>query len=28
MGYDSPSALARAFRRKTGASPREWLQQQ
>lgn len=28
VGYDSPSALARAFRRKTGASPREWLQQQ
>ncbi len=28
VGYDSPSALARAFRRKTGVSPREWLQQQ
>lgn len=26
VGYESPSALARAFRRKTGASPREWLQ--
>lgn len=25
VGYDSPSALARAFRRKTGVSPREWL---
>lgn len=25
-GYESPSALARAFRRKVGASPREWLQ--
>ncbi|MCY1310502.1 RCS-specific HTH-type transcriptional activator RclR [compost metagenome] len=25
VGYESPSALARAFRRKTGASPREWL---
>lgn len=25
IGYDSPSALARAFRRKTGYSPREWL---
>jgi AraC-like DNA-binding protein len=24
VGYESPSALARAFRRKTGASPREW----
>jgi AraC-like DNA-binding protein len=24
VGYDSPSALARAFRRKTGLSPREW----
>ena len=28
VGYDSPSALARVFRRKTGASPREWLGQQ
>ncbi|WP_404339656.1 cupin domain-containing protein [Pseudoalteromonas mariniglutinosa] len=28
VGYESPSALARAFRRKTGASPREWLRQQ
>lgn len=28
VGYDSPSALARAFRRKTGTSPRQWLQQQ
>lgn len=27
VGYESPSALARAFRRKVGASPREWLQQ-
>ncbi|MDX3773518.1 AraC family transcriptional regulator [Chromatiaceae bacterium AAb-1] len=27
VGYESPSALARAFRRKTGFSPREWLQQ-
>ncbi|MEN5300729.1 AraC family transcriptional regulator [Pseudomonas sp. TWI628] len=26
-GYESPSALARTFRRKVGASPREWLQQ-
>ncbi|MHC8285969.1 helix-turn-helix domain-containing protein [Pseudomonas sp. XS1P51] len=26
VGYESPSALARAFRRKTGTSPREWLQ--
>lgn len=25
VGYDSPSALARAFRRKTGVSPREWI---
>lgn len=25
VGYESPSALARAFRRKTGVSPREWL---
>ncbi|MCF4997982.1 helix-turn-helix domain-containing protein [Pseudomonas syringae] len=24
VGYESPSALARAFRRKTGLSPREW----
>lgn len=24
VGYESPSALARAFRRKTGVSPREW----
>ncbi|MBV4457822.1 AraC family transcriptional regulator [Pseudomonas sp. COR58] len=24
VGYDSPSALARAFRRKTGQSPRQW----
>jgi AraC-like DNA-binding protein len=28
VGYESPSALARTFRRKTGLSPREWLQQQ
>lgn len=27
VGYESPSALARTFRRKLGASPREWLQQ-
>jgi AraC-like DNA-binding protein len=26
VGYESPSALARAFRRKTGVSPREWAQ--
>ncbi|KFJ92860.1 AraC family transcriptional regulator [Pseudomonas sp. 1-7] len=25
VGYESPSALARAFRRKTGHSPRDWL---
>lgn len=25
VGYESPSALARAFRRKTGTSPRDWL---
>lgn len=25
VGYESPSALARAFRRKTGCSPRGWL---
>ncbi|HEY1026093.1 MAG TPA: AraC family transcriptional regulator [Pseudomonas sp.] len=25
VGYESPSALARAFRRKVGASPSEWL---
>ncbi|MBC3779714.1 AraC family transcriptional regulator [Pseudomonas sp. SWRI99] len=24
VGYESPSALARAFRRKTGVSPRQW----
>jgi AraC-like DNA-binding protein len=28
VGYESPSALARAFRRKTGASPRDWLRRQ
>ncbi|MFZ6646117.1 cupin domain-containing protein [Undibacterium sp. TJN25] len=28
VGYESPSALARAFRRKTGVSPREWLARQ
>lgn len=28
VGYDSASALARAFRRKTGASPRDWLRAQ
>ncbi|MBF8746760.1 AraC family transcriptional regulator [Pseudomonas putida] len=26
VGYESPSALARTFRRKVGTSPREWLQ--
>ncbi|MDR9754740.1 AraC family transcriptional regulator [Pseudomonas sp. SZMC_28357] len=26
VGYESPSALARAFRRKIGVSPREWAQ--
>ncbi|QSL94976.1 AraC family transcriptional regulator [Ectopseudomonas toyotomiensis] len=25
VGYESPSALSRAFRRKVGKSPREWL---
>lgn len=25
VGYESPSALSRAFRRKTGVSPREWI---
>lgn len=25
VGYESPSALARAFRRKTGCSPRDWM---
>lgn len=25
VGYESPSALARAFRRKTGFSPRDWM---
>jgi AraC-like DNA-binding protein len=25
VGYESPSALARAFRRKTGYSPRDWM---
>ncbi|MDB6144444.1 MAG: hypothetical protein JWP80_3488 [Pseudomonas sp.] len=28
VGYESPSALARAFRRKTGTSPRDWLRSQ
>jgi len=28
VGYESPSALARAFRRKIGESPREWLGRQ
>ncbi|MFK0375172.1 cupin domain-containing protein [Pandoraea sp. NPDC090278] len=28
VGYDSASALARAFRRKTGCSPRDWLRAQ
>lgn len=28
VGYESPSALARAFRRKIGISPREWMQRQ
>jgi len=27
VGYESPSALARAFRRRTSLSPREWLAQ-
>lgn len=27
VGYESPSALARAFRRKVGLSPSEWLRQ-
>lgn len=27
VGYESPSALARAFRRKVGSSPSQWLQQ-
>ncbi|AAN68568.2 MULTISPECIES: AraC family transcriptional regulator [Pseudomonas] len=27
VGYESPSALARTFRRKVGASPKQWLQQ-
>ncbi len=26
VGYDSPSALVRAFRRKVGVSPGEWRQ--
>lgn len=25
VGYESPSALARAFRRKTGLNPRDWM---
>lgn len=25
VGYESPSALTRAFRRKTGLNPRDWL---
>lgn len=28
VGYESPSALARAFRRKMGCTPAEWLSQQ
>jgi len=28
IGYDSPSALARTFRRKLGCTPAEWLSQQ
>lgn len=28
VGYESPSALARAFRRKTGHSPRDWMKSQ
>ena len=28
VGYESASALARAFRRKTGSSPRDWLRGQ
>ncbi|NQD94347.1 AraC family transcriptional regulator [Pseudomonas sp. CrR25] len=27
VGYESPSALARAFRRKTGYSPRDWMRE-
>ena len=27
VGYESPSALARAFRRKTGCSPRGWMKE-
>lgn len=27
VGYESPSAMARAFRRKVGSSPRQWIQQ-
>lgn len=28
IGYESPAALARAFRRKTGTTPAEWLSRQ
>jgi AraC-like DNA-binding protein len=28
VGYESPSALARTFRRKVGSSPSEWVQQE
>lgn len=28
VGYESPSALARTFRRKVGSSPSQWLQQE
>ncbi|CAM2152504.1 AraC family transcriptional regulator [Pararobbsia alpina] len=28
VGYESPSALARAFRRKAGTSPRDWVRSQ
>jgi AraC-like DNA-binding protein len=27
VGYESPSALSRAFRRKTGYSPRDWMKE-
>lgn len=27
VGYESPTALARAFRRKTGSSPRDWMKE-
>ena len=27
VGYETPSALARVFRKKTGLSPKQWLKQ-